>query len=187
MHSFPAEPLGDRQQSVDLVIVSSCDATVDPVPARRHRVLLLAVVGVVAAGCGSSELDLEPTFDGAWIVTTLEVHMTAADGADDTGLLDAIGAPLLVEIDTGEAALRGQTGCGRLFGSYTLLGDGTDGGEASFTIPSPAANSDCPADERRAHEALVNALEQVSQWRQEGTALVFQGPDSTMLELSPAG
>ncbi len=144
-------------------------------------------VGVVAAGCGSSELDVEPTFDGEWIVTTLEVDPTAEDGVDYGGVLDAIDAPLLVEIDTGEAAVRGQTGCGRLFGSYTLLGNGTDGGEASFTIPSPAPDSDCAADERRAHEALVSALEQVSRWRQAGTALVFQDSESTTLELSPAG
>ena len=156
-------------------------------PARHRRAFLLAVVAAVTVGCGSSELEVEPTFDGEWVVTTLELDPTAVDGTDYAGVLDSIGEALLVEIDTGEAALRGQTGCGRLFGSYTLLGGGTDGGDASFTIPSPEADNDCVADERRAHEALVIALEQVNRWQQEGTTLVFRGPDSTTLVLTPAG
>lgn len=164
----------------------------------------VVAAAVAVAACGSSELDVDPSFDGEWTVTMLDVTMLdvtmldVGESADDgaPGLLEAIAAPLVVEIDTGEAAIRGRTGCGRIFGSYTLTHDrdsGTgdsDSGDAHFTLPSPAPADDCPTAERRAHEALVAALERVNRWQQQGATLEFRetaSPDQTLLELSPAG
>jgi hypothetical protein len=142
-------------------------------------VLWWAAVVAVTAGCGGTELDTEPTFHGTWIVERLEL----ADTEIDLGQ-----SRLVVEIDTSSLAVRGQTGCGRLFGSYTLtLVDGTDReGPASFTLPSPAPDDSCPAADRDRHESLVAALETVSQWRREGPLLFLVDVPTTAVELRPA-
>ncbi len=187
------------QQSVDLVIVGSLSDTVAGVPetARRHarsetltaqsrRAVshaagafgLVLTIALSAVACGTSELEREPTFDGTWRVTAL---------VDDGATVDLDGRSPQLEIDTGEAAVRGRTNCRELFGSYTLIDTGSSGGGASFTIPSPAADSSCDATDRAVHTSLVDTLESLTQWRQEGSVLTFQTQGQTVLELTPAG
>lgn len=142
------------------------------------------MVGLLAAACGTAELDVEPTFDGVWTVVDLTI-----DG-ESIEFDGPAAADLVVEIDTGEAALRGRTGCGPFFGSYTLSGAGeqSDGpGPASFTVPSPQPADDCVDADRTAHVALVDALEAVTQWRRDENSLVLEDPPETTLELRPAG
>lgn len=142
------------------------------------------VIGLLAGACGTSELDVEPTFDGVWIVAELTV------GGESVDLDGPEAADLVVEIDTGEAALRGRTGCGRFFGSYTLSGadEQPDGpGSASFTVPSPQPTADCVGADRAAHTALVDGLETVTQWRRDEDSLLLEDPPETTLELRPAG
>jgi heat shock protein HslJ len=139
--------------------------------------------GFVMMGCGTAELAVEPTFDGTWTVTELASGGTA---------VDLVGQPVEIEIDTGQAAVRGRTNCQRLFGSYTL--DGADessaqsngaegGGDASFTIPSPEASADCAAADRAVHIDLVEALESVTLWRREGPTLTLSSPSGSLLVL----
>lgn len=138
-----------------------------------------AAVVAVIAGCGGTELENEPTFDGTWIVERLEL----ADTEIDLGQ-----SALVIEIDTSSLAVRGLTGCGRLFGSYTLtLVDEADReGPASFTLPSPAPDDSCPAEDRDRHESLAAALETVSRWRREGPLLFLVDGQTTAVELRPA-
>jgi hypothetical protein len=153
---------------------------------RRPGLFIVALVAAALTGsaCGTSELDVEPTFDGTWRVTTLQV--------DDTAV-DLQGQALQIEIDTGQAAVRGRTNCQELFGSYTLVDTGASSGEASFTIPSPAADPSCEAVDASVHRLLVEALESVTLWRREGSTLTFLGTapspaqGQTELALIPAG
>lgn len=140
--------------------------------------LALAVSLMVLAGCGGTELEVEPAFDGKWSVAGVTVN-----GAE----VDVTGADLKIEIDTAEAALRGTAGCGRILGSYTLESSDEAEGDASVTIPSPAPSESCPAPDRERHESLVAALESVTRWRQEPSSLLLLGPESTAVELRPAG
>lgn len=142
-----------------------------------RSLLLVAACCVAATACGSSELPIEPTFDGNWVVTSLEVGDQSID-------LDR--QPIQIEIDTGQAALRGRSTCLRFFGSYSLIDDGADDGEATFTIPSPAADDTCDAESADAHTAVVAALEAVTRWQRQDARLLLTGPDSN-LELTPAG
>ena len=136
-----------------------------------------ATVCLVVAACGSSELEVEPTFDGNWTVSALTVDGTTIDVEQQ---------PIEIEIDTGQAALRGRTTCDRFFGSYTLTDDGSGDGDATFTVPSPAPDDTCDEDSIRAHTAVVETLESITRWQQDGDRLRFQSPNST-LELTPAG
>ena len=98
-------------------------------------------------------------------------------------MVDLAGQPIEVDIDTGQAALRGQTNCQQLFGSYTLVGNRETGGNASFTIPSPAASEECADADRMVHTELVEALESVTQWQREGSTLTLSSPTGTLLSL----
>ena len=142
-----------------------------------------AIASVLAlTGCGTSELEVEPTFDGVWVVATLVAEGDAvALGGESDGLT--------LEIDTGDAAVRGRTGCGPIFGSYTLVIEtaGDTSGQAGFTMPSPSPDETCDELDRARHEALVAALETVTVWRQEGPSLLLEAPPATVVELRPAG
>lgn len=139
-----------------------------------RRSLAAGALAVVVAGCGSTELEVEATFDDTWTVVEFVNEGAAIDLADQ---------PIEIEIDTGEAAVRGQTNCQRLFGSYTLVDDGGSSGDASFTIPTPAASEECRAADQAVHTAVVEALESVTQWRREGPALTLSSPSGTQLVL----
>ena len=144
---------------------------------------VVASLALALAGCGGSELDVQTTFDGEWSVAGLVI---------EGRVIDVAGSGLLIEIDTAEAALRGSTGCGRVLGSYTLESNDEGDGDASVTIPSPAPDESCAMPDRDRHEALVAALESVTQWRREGNVLRLLGPQSsgsqpTAVELRPAG
>lgn len=142
--------------------------------AARWSVVLVGAA-LVATGCGTAELDVDPTFDGSWDVVELAQSGAAIDLSDQT---------LEIEIDTGQAAVRGLTNCLRFFGSYTLVdADASDEGDASFTIPSPTASDDCAAADRLVHTELVEALESVTRWRREGSILTLSAPTGTQLEL----
>lgn len=137
--------------------------------------ILLASLGA----CGGTEFEVEPTFDGEWAVTGLELG-----GAE----IELDGAALIIEIDTTEAALRGSTGCGRLFGSYTLSIDADpQAGIASFTVPSRLPDDSCPAVDRQRHVALVTALESVTRWRRSTDSLILEASPETTVELRPLG
>lgn len=124
------------------------------------------------ASCGTAELDVEPAFDDTWDVTSVVVDGVSVD----------VGGAVVIEIDTGQSAVRGVTPCQRFFGSYSL-DDGADEGEASFTIPSPEASEDCAAADRDLHEGVVTALENVSQWQRTGSTLVLTSSTDTELVL----
>lgn len=155
-----------------------------PRSTRRRRPPLTALATVLCAvavgGCAGTELEVQPEFDGVWVVARLQV-----DGIE----LDVDRSAPIIEIDTAEAAVRGSTGCGRLFGSYTLtvIDDGDQQGRASFTIPSPTPGDNCADADRQRHESLVAGLESVSRWRREPTALFLLDDPTTVLELRPAG
>lgn len=157
--------------------------------AFRRRSAAIVFVAASAA-CGTSELPVDPAFDGLWAVAGVELASADSDAAD-TASADVERAGLLVEIDTGEAAVRGRTGCGEFFGSYTLIDEGESTGPASFTVPSPAPDAACPAADRVNHVALVEALETVTQWRQEPAAgaltMELTSPSGTRVLLTPAG
>lgn len=146
--------------------------------------LSAGVLAGAVSGCAGTELERDPTFDGTWSVARLEV--------DGTGI-DVDGSGLVIEIDTAAAAVQGRTGCGRLFGSYTLTHDpesvdeAGDEGPASFTIPSPAPDESCPPADRDRHESLVAALETVSRWQREGPLLLLVDDPTTTVELRPVG
>lgn len=143
-----------------------------------RRFALIAATALGMASCGTTELDVDTTFDGTWSVAAL---------ASDAGAVDLAGQPIEIEIDTGEAAVRGRTTCQALFGSYTLgLDDEEDteaGGEASFTIPSPEASADCEPMARSVHIDVVDALESVTQWRREGPTLTLSSPSGSLIVL----
>lgn len=147
-------------------------------------IVAFIAAAMLSNGCGTSELDVEPTFDGVWRVAALRVDGTA---------VELQGQALQIEIDTGEAAVRGRTNCQELFGSYTLVDTGSSSGEASFTIPSPAADSSCETVDGSVHRLLVEALESVTLWRREGSTLTLLATatsptqDQTELVLSLAG
>lgn len=139
-----------------------------------RRCLPAIALAVVTAGCSGTELEIEATFDDTWTVVVLANEGTTVDLTDQ---------PIEIEIDTGEAAVRGRTTCQQLFGSYTLVDEGENSGDASFTIPSPAASGACEAADRAVHTALVDALESVTQWQREASTLVLSSPTGTQLTL----
>jgi hypothetical protein len=148
---------------------------------RRVAALVAGLIAfaVAASACGTSELDVQPTFDGVWQIAALDVNGSA---------VDLTGQALQIEIDTGSAAVGGRTNCRELFGSYTLIDTGSGSGEASFTIPSPAADSSCESADRAVHTSLVEALERVTSWRREGSALTLLAIESqTELVLNLVG
>jgi len=131
------------------------------------------------ASCGTTELDVDLTFDGTWALTEL---------ASDGGAVDVTERSIRIEIDTGEAAVRGQTACQALLGSYTLrtaaeAGSDANEGDASFTIPSPEASASCSDADRFVHMELVDALESVTQWRREGPTLLLSSPSGSLIVL----
>lgn len=146
----------------------------------------LITAAAVSSSCGTSELDVEPTFDGVWRVAALRVEGT------DVGLQ---GQAVQIEIDTGQLAVRGRTNCQEFFGSYTLVDTGSSTGEAGFTVPSPAADPSCDTVDSTVHESTVEALELVTQWSREDSTLTLltagvstdQTEPRTQLVLSLAG
>lgn len=145
---------------------------------RRTQPTLAAVAACLclAAACGSTELEVEPTFDGNWIVSQLEVGGTTVE----------LGSTIAIEIDTAEAAVRGRTECGEFFGSYTLIDAGADSGRASFTIPSPPPTESCPGADRADQIVVVEALESITTWTREAPALrLTQEPRQIELVLTP--
>ena len=141
------------------------------------RCALAATIGAAAVSCGTAELDVETTFDDTWRVSELATN-------DDTVPLD--GQMIEIEIDTGQAAVRGISNCQRFFGSYTLEDGSNRSGDASFTIPSPAASTDCSTDDRAVHEAVVDALESVTTWERIGSKLTLSSPSGARLTLEAA-
>lgn len=127
-------------------------------------VLALITAAAVSSSCGTSELDVEPTFDGVWRVAELRVEGT------DVGLQEQA---VEIEIDTGQLAVRGRTNCREFFGSYTLVDNGSSSGEAGFTIPSPAADTSCDTVDATVHDSTVEALELVTQWSREDSTLTL--------------
>lgn len=139
----------------------------------------MVAVALALTGCGTAELDVERTFDDTWDVTDL-----VAEGE----IINLVDQQIEIEIDTGQSAIRGRTNCQRLFGSYTLVDNGASSGEASFTIPSPAASSECRPVDQLVHTQLIEALESVTQWAREGSTLTLTSPSETRLVLlSQAG
>ncbi len=139
----------------------------------------MAAISLAAASCGTAELDVDPTFDDTWEVVELESNGEPIDLVDQ---------PIEIEIDTGQAAVRGRTNCQRFFGSYTLVDDGGSTGRASFTIPSPEASADCRSVDQLVHIELVEALESVNLWRREGSTLTLSSPSGSLVTLqSQAG
>ncbi len=139
----------------------------------------MAAISLAAASCGTAELDVELTFDDTWDV----VELVSGDEP-----IDLVDQPIKIEIDTGQAAVRGRTNCQRLFGSYTLANDGGSSGDASFTIPSPEASADCRQVDQLVHNELVGALESVTLWRREGSTLTLSSPSGSLVTLqSQAG
>lgn len=132
----------------------------------------MSALVLAAAACGAEQLDVEATFDNTWTVVELAAEGDAVDLTDQ---------PIEIEIDTAASAVSGRTNCQRLFGSYTLIDDGGNSGEASFTIPSPAASDDCRDADQAVHTAVVEALESVTQWRREASGLTLSSPTGSLL------
>lgn len=126
------------------------------------------------AACGTTELPEQVAFDDTWAVTELIVDDAPVDLTDQQ---------IEIEIDTSEAAVRGRTNCQRLFGSYTLVGGDGSSGDASFTIPSPEASTECRDVDQAVHTDVVDALESVTQWSREGSELRLTSPSGTSLLL----
>lgn len=139
-----------------------------------RRSVAAVALGVLAASCGTAELEVAQTFDGSWNVTELVSEGEA---------IDLVGQRIEIEIDTGQAAVRGQTNCQQLFGSYSLVESNASNGDASFTIPSPAASTECRSVDQLVHTELVDALESVTRWQREGSTLTLSSPSGSTLAL----
>ncbi len=139
----------------------------------RFPVVLRFLAGlsaiVLVASCGGTELDLESTFDGQWVVTELR-----ADGAD----IDLGNTRMVLSIITTTAAVEGLTGCHEIFGSYTLIDDGSGSGAASFTMPG-TSRTGCSIVEQGKEDGLIDALESVTQWEADGVDLVLIQPGAS--------
>lgn len=158
---------------------------------RAGAVIMGTLIGVSA--CASGDLPENAAFDGSWTVSELVL-----DGMP----IDLGTTAMILEIDTSDGALRGDTGCHQIFGAYTLpssqrMAENTSTPlPASFTVPGSTTGPCDPADQRR-ELALVEALEETSTVRPVDDTLEFTGPERrpgsedqvplTRLVLTPVG
>lgn len=132
-------------------------------------IMAIAVVNVLAAGCGSSEEEADgptgPTVATTELGGTYQLTQLQVDG--DEVAIDAIevGDGLDVTIDAAFGGLRLDTACGVLLGSFSLAEDG----RAGVTIAG-GSTIDCSAAARGQQDELVSALGRIDAWSAEGDA-----------------
>lgn len=151
----------------------------------RRKLLIGLVVPLVLGACGSSRLDEVARFDGDWVVAELVTNGQAIELGETT---------IRLTIETSEAAVSGTTGCHQIFGSYTLVdtdAEGPTSGVAGFTMPGVSTN-ECEAADLETERALLETMEAIVEWRQDGPNLEFTRPsdppaDRNLLVLRPAG
>ncbi|MEM9564158.1 MAG: META domain-containing protein [Actinomycetota bacterium] len=154
---------------------------------NRHRpwrfAIGLVAVSLLLVGCGADELDdgpdtvfdgprvAHPRFDGRFEIVEL-------DGADGRTALRQ--SPSLT-IDARFGRLEVDPGCNTYLGSFTLDEDG----RASFTITG-GTGFDCEdlADQEL---AVLDALDGVDAWSEDGDGFRFDGSAATVRIAGPAG
>ncbi len=140
------------------------------------RLALVASAAMVTVGCGATpavESSGDPTTglpEGRWLVTTLEVESQTVDLAQ---------AAIRLEMLNVGSSLRVDTGCHRLFGSYTF----DPNGSASFTVPGVSTN-ECTADDQAIEDAFLLVIESVSSWQGDRQELSLVAP-AGRLALAP--
>lgn len=133
-------------------------------------------MALVVTGCAAPELvQNDDLITGQWRVTDLVVAGTAIDLGQSN---------LVIDLSTAESSLRADTGCQRLFGSFTF----TDDGIASFTVPGRSDN-DCAATDQQIEDAFIGAVTAVRSWDQAEDRLTFRSDPQaeSRIELTPAG
>ncbi len=153
-----------------------------PAPLRRRLTPLLLVV-VLAAGCGSSELDPDagsvgdgprvahPRFDGDFEVVAISVDGRAVE----------VDQRPTVQIEAEFGGLTVLPGCNTYFGSFTLAEDGT----ASFTVTG-GTELDC-GDLADQEEAVLAALAGATSWVEVDGGFRFDGPGTEVAVRGPTG
>ncbi len=130
--------------------------------AWRVRVAGFVALVMVSAGCGVLRVDGNGPLDGEWLVERIvldEVVLEPADGS------------IVLRIDTPDSALVGRTSCGQLFGSFTIVDGGVDGGRATFTVPTPPP-VECSEAAQFEQDLLIGALEASSTWSGDVTGTI---------------
>lgn len=141
----------------------------------RRLPTLIAGLAFAISACGA-DTAVESTGtasglpDGTWQVSQLMV-------AEPT---DLPAEPIRFQFVNVGASMRIDTGCHRLFGSYTFEDDGA----ASFTVPGISTNECAPAAQAL-EDTLLAVLQSVSSWEGSQQALILLSP-SGRLELVPS-
>ena len=121
----------------------------------------LATVLLLVAGCGSGDIEpgghgstvAEAELGGDYLLTRLVV------GGNNGGEVSPDDYAPTVNIETDFGALRIETECGDLLGSFSLLADG----RAGFTVAGGSTRL-CDAASSANNELLVSALGRVDSW-----------------------
>ncbi len=131
-------------------------------------------MALLAGGCSRTGYlaEPDPRFDGVWTLSALVVDGEPVD----------LGPGLVVlDIDTSTSALRVETGCRTLLGSFSFLDDG----RAGFTLPGgtePRCNGDAEAPIAALDQAFLDAITAVDSWgRADGELLTLSGPDDEVV------
>ncbi|MFT7597338.1 MAG: hypothetical protein ACI8TP_000256 [Acidimicrobiales bacterium] len=127
---------------------------------------------VALGGCGGATPENDDLLTGSWQVSELVVADTAIDLAQ---------SPVVIDLSTAQRSVRADTSCHWLYGSFTILRDGS----ATFTMPGRSTQS-CEASDQLVEDALLGALDSVRSWQLVEDRLVFASP-TVRLELSPTG
>lgn len=105
--------------------------------------------------------------EGRWTVDRLELEGRPVD-------LSA--AAVRVEMLNVGSSMRVDSGCHRLFGSYTF----EPNGNASFTVPGVSTN-ECSADDQAIEDAFLVVIEEVSSWQGDRQELSLIAPTGLLV------
>ena len=140
---------------------------------RRLGLLLAFWALVLTVSCGAtpaidSSGDPETGLpEGRWIVTTLDVDGHAIDLDQSSVRLEMLNVG---------SSLRVDTGCHRLFGSYTFNPDNS----ASFTVPGTSTN-ECSGTDQVVEDAFLAVIESVNSWQGDRQELSLVAPTGRLV------